>query len=336
MKVENYRKGYTEDDLNYLYDVWGELTLNAIAKHLGRTVKGVISIAEKVGLGGYLYTETYLTTGQAADIIGVDYTTIIYWIKKDLIKARLRKIYKKKIYLIDPQDFKNFLKNNQDKWSYSKLNNTIFNENEQWLQEKRLKERDNIFFNTGSHWTVKQENELIDLIGEGYSCREISFILNRTYESIRRKRDQLINEGKLARNTKLIKDKEDKEFILTNWGKLSVKELAIATGKSEEQVAQYKWKYNLPSLYDLEEDLFTFIELGKILEVSRDTIRRWYTAFNLPATENYKGNKKRMVVNINDVIPFLEQNKDRFKSPVYEKYIFLIKQYFNDNKKEAI
>ena len=101
MKVENYRKGYTEDDLNYLYDVWGELTLNAIAKHLGRTVEGVISIAEKVGLGGYLYTGAYLTTGQAAEIIGVDYTTIIYWIKKDILKAKLKKIYKKKIYTED-------------------------------------------------------------------------------------------------------------------------------------------------------------------------------------------------------------------------------------------
>ena len=171
MKVINNddrsNKAWSEEDKNYLYDVWGEIGIHKIAKHLNRTKKSVLSFAEKNGLGGFLYCGAYLTTGQAGDLIGVDCTTIIYCIKKGYLKATFRKIHKKRVYLIDPEVFKTFLKENQNKWRYEKLKNDIFNEDEEWLLAKRLKDREDIFFKTGEFWTVKEEQEMIKLLEDG-------------------------------------------------------------------------------------------------------------------------------------------------------------------------
>lgn len=336
---EKENKEWTENDKNYLYDVWGDFTIKTISRELKRSEEAIIAFAAKNGLGGFLYTGTYLTTGQAAEIIGVDYTSIIYWIKNGLIKAKFRKIHKKKVYLIDPKDFKEFLINNQNKWSTLRSDLSIFNGNEEWLLNKIEADKSYKYKNTNSTWTVKEENELIRLVNEGYSNQVIADILGRTREAINRRRTALIAQGRLNIDSKIQDDNMVRQFVFDNWGRLSIKEMAEATNRTEEQISALQWKYNLPSLYNIEdENLFTFIELGKILGTTRDSIRRWVNKFGLKSQELNKGKKKRLVVDIRDVLPFLEANKDNMTSTTYNRCKNILEEYFENNNKlkEAI
>ena len=316
MKSNKSSKKWNEESKNFINDVWGDMTIDTIARRTNRSKQAVIAFAQKNKLGGFLYTGNYLTTVETAEIIGVDYTTIISWIKKGILKAQFRKINKKKIYLIDPKDFKIFLKENQDKWKYEKFKNCLFNEKEKWLQEKKKADEADLFFKTGEVWTTNEEEYMLDLIKQGYTNTQISKILNRTKESVERRRSCFLESNRLERDQQQIKNKKNKKFILDNWGKMSIEELAERTDKTREQIIQYKWKYNLPSLYNLEEDYFSFIEIGKILEVSRDTIRRWVN-LGLSAEVKNKGNKKRYAININNIMPFLETNRDRITEDTY-------------------
>ena len=336
-KYENENKIWSEEDRNYLYDIWGEIGIAKISRELKRSPEAVISFASKNGLGGFAYTGAYLTTGQAADIIGVDYTTIIYWIKNKLIKAKLKKLHIKRIYLIDPKDFKGFLIDNQDTWSTLKSDLSIFNGNEDWLLKKIDNDKNNKYKNTNTSWTLKQEEELIKLVNDGYSSKDIADILGRTKESIRRRRGELISQGRLGIDSKIKEDNFVRQFVFDNWGKLSIKELADATNRNEEQIMAIQWKYKLPSLYDIkDEDLFTFIELGQILGITRDCIRRWVVNLGLEKQEINKGNKKRFVININYVLPFLEKNKDRIATKTYMKCKINLEEYFKSKIKEAV
>ena len=331
---ENENKEWTENDKNYIYDVWGDFTIKTISRELKRSEEAVIAFASKNGLGGFLYTGTYLTTGQAAEIIGVDYTSIIYWIKNGLIKAKFRKIHKKKVYLIDPKDFKEFLINNQNKWSTLKSDLSIFNGNEEWLLKKISEDKNYKYKNTNSPWTIKEEEELIKLVNEGYSNQAIADILGRTREAISRRRAYLISLGRLGIDSKIQDDNMVRQFVFDNWGRLSIKEMADATNRTEEQIMAMQWRYGLPSLYDIEdENLLTFIELGKLLGVTRDSVRRWATKFNLPKREINKGNKKRFVVDIRDVLPFLEENKNNMTSATYSRCKNILEEYFETNNK---
>lgn len=336
---ENENKEWTENDKNYIYDVWGDFTIKTISRELKRSEEAVIAFASKNGLGGFLYAGTYLTTGQAAEIIDVDYTSIIYWIKTGLIKAKFRKIHKKKVYLIDPQDFREFLMNNQNKWSTLKADLSMFNGNEEWLLKKISEDKNYKYKNTNSPWTVKEEEELIKLANEGYSNQAIADILGRTRDSISRRRGELIAQGRLDIDSKIQEDNAVRQFVFDNWGRLSIKEMAEVTNRTEEQIMAMQWRHNLPSLYNIEdENLFTFIELAKLLGVTRDSVRRWATKFNLPKKEINKGNKKRFVVDIRDVLPFLEENKDNIASSTYAKCKDILTEYFENNNKlkEAI
>ena len=325
---------YEQWEIEYIEDNWGTFTIKTIARKLGRSEEALIAYAEKNGLGGFLYTNEYLTTGEAADILGADYTSIIYWIKGGILKAKLKKIHKKKVYLIDPKDFKEFLKENQNKWSTLKADLSMFNSNEEWLLEKISIDKNYKYKNTNSPWTVKEENELIKLVNEGYSNQAIGDILGRTREAISHRRAYLISLGRLGIDSKIRDDNAVRQFVFDNWGRLSIKEMADATNRSEEQIMAMQWRYNLPSLYNIDdENLFTFIELSKILGVTRDTVRRWATKFNLPKKEINKGNKKRFVVDIRDVLPFLEENKDNIASSTYAKCKDILTEYFENNNK---
>ena len=110
--------------------------------------------------------------------------------------------------------------------------------------------------------------------------------------------------------------------------------MADATNRSEEQIMAMQWRYNLPSLYNIDdENLFTFIELSKILGVTRDSIRRWATKFGLRSQELNKGKKKRLVVDIRDVLPFLDENKCNIASSTYAKCKDILIEYFETNNK---
>lgn len=332
-KYERNNLKYEQWEIEYLEDTWGVFTINTISKELKRSKEALIAYAEKNGLGGFLYTDEYLTTSEAGVIAGVDYTTIIYWIKHNSLKAKFRKIHKKKVYLIDPQDFKNFLKANQSKWSTLKADLSMFNGNEEWLIKKISEDKNCKYKNTNNMWTVKEEETLIKLVNEGYSNPEIAEILGRTRDSISRRRAHLISLGRLDIDSKIQDDNMVRQFVFDNWGKLSIRELAETTNRTEEQISALQWKYNLPSLYDIDdENLFTFIELGEMLKLSRATMRRWTNEFGLKKQELNKGNKKRFVIDVRDVLPFLEENKDNLTSSTYTKCKNTLTEYFSNSK----
>ena len=335
-KYERNNLKYEQWEIEYLEDTWGVFTINTISRELKRSKEALIAYAEKNGLGGFLYTDEYLTTGEAGVIAGVDYTTIIYWIKHNSLKAKFRKIHKKKVYLIDPQDFKDFLKANQSKWSTLKADLSMFNGNEEWLIKKISEDKNCKYKNTNNMWTVKEEENLIKLVNKGYSNLEIAEILGRTRDSISRRRAHLISLGRLDIDSKIQDDNTVRQFVFGNWGRLSIKEIADATNRTEEQIMAMQWRYNLPSLYNIEdENLFTFIELGEMLKLSRATMRRWTNEFGLKKQELNKGKKKRLVVDIRDVLPFLEANKDNMTSTTYNRCKDILEEYFSSNKLSA-
>ena len=49
--MKNSGKKWTEDDLNYLYQRWGEISIPTIAKNLGRSETAILLMAGRKGLG---------------------------------------------------------------------------------------------------------------------------------------------------------------------------------------------------------------------------------------------------------------------------------------------
>lgn len=197
----NANKKWSEEERNYLADVWGVLSVNRIAKELGRSPEAVISQAEKRQLGGAIYTDQYLTTITVSNLIGVDQTTIINWIKKKLLKARTSTLRRRRIYLIDPSDVTAFLKNNPTRWNATKIDKSLVDESEEWFRKKYASDLNPTATKRGNLWTTKEENNLLRYVIKGYTNEEIAKLLDRTPLSVKRKRNRI---GERLKHMKVI------------------------------------------------------------------------------------------------------------------------------------
>ena len=187
-------KHWTQAEKDYVCDVWGEIPLNRIAKNIGKTPNAIERFAERNNLGGAIYNDNYLTTVKASEIIGVDPTTILAWVKSNKLKARKQTMRRRKVYLIDPNDFRNYLRDNQDKWNATKLQEGFFDVEVDWLIKKLDKDSNPTLAKRGSSWTVREERKLLELVQQGLKDREIAEVLNRTFKSIENKRKRLLKE----------------------------------------------------------------------------------------------------------------------------------------------
>lgn len=328
---------WTQEEKDYVFDFWGEFTIKKIARELDRTEYSIIRFAQKNNLGGATTRGIYLTTSQAADIVGVDQTTIISWVKRKLLKARTRGVTSKKISLIAPEDLAEFLENNTDKWNATKVDFHLLDTEAQWYIDKIKKDSSLIEQKRNQSWTVLEEKKLIQLIKENKTSKEISSILNRTELSVKRKRQRLLNQEAIKPAIPSAWTKRITNTIKRNWGILSLEELSKKTGKEVRLIKRYAYENGLPSLYDLEEGYFTYIDLGKLLNVSRSSIKRWVDELDLKATLNCRGNKERYVIKIEDVLPFLEENKNKMANKTYQQCKNNLEEYFkNKTIKEAI
>ena len=188
-------KRWSTEELEFLEDKWGLYSIRRIAKALNRTEVAVTNKAERLKLGGAY--ESYLTTLEIGNMFGVHRRTVLhYWIKRYGLKARSNSLRTQKIYRVTLDDLALWAKNNQDKWDSRNLEEYALGEEFDWLIAKRkLDKLNNI--KTGD-WSLKDYNLLIKLSDEGVSLKEIAKILNRTYNSVRRKRQQYLDSKKEA------------------------------------------------------------------------------------------------------------------------------------------
>lgn len=161
MSVKKCRR-WTQEEKDYVEDKWGLVSIHIIAKHVSRSYNAIQRYAERNKLGGSCFNEQFYTTVQVGKIMNVDQTTVIDWVKSKKLKAVVRKIQGRKIYLVDPNDLEVF------KESYTPKNYNV--------------------------WTVLQEKQLVQLVYEGKTNNEIALIMGKSERSIRSKRTRLLRK----------------------------------------------------------------------------------------------------------------------------------------------
>lgn len=190
-------KHWSIEEKEYVFDVWGDVTISKIAKKLGRTPYAIIRFAEKNSLGGAILNAYCLSTLEVADMVGVNQSTVIDWIKSKKLVAKKIGRTKRSIYRIETYDLTTFLENNLDRWNATKINVDFIDTDSEWFKAKLEVDSKKVNIKNGSLWTTLEERKLIDLVKEGLTNAEISLLLDRTKSSIDRKRCRLKRLGKL-------------------------------------------------------------------------------------------------------------------------------------------
>ncbi len=232
MKPERHQKRWTQEELEYLEDSWGFISLATIKKNLQRTEHAIFAKVRQLGLGRSQYAGgLFYSPRQVAHILGKCVKEVYRLCDEGTIKARRRKLVNERFYQIYIDDLMEFLKNNPDQWDSRNVELYAFGIEPNWMKEKR--KQDMKIPRHHKAWTYEEERSLMFYVNAGYPMKDIAAKLDRTVNGIYRRTQKLREEGKLEPTKKMnywTKEEIKEMFELEKQG-LTDKEIAEKLGR---------------------------------------------------------------------------------------------------------
>ena len=237
-------KKWSEEEVNFLMDYWGETSVTHIANKLNRPESAIIARAWKMKLGSF-YCYNFLNIREISDMIGVDNKTVKRWIGLGLKAKKVGNLN-----LVKPDNLIKFLKKNQHLWNSNKLELYAFGKEYDWLKVKR--ERDKIIpFNKHSKWSYEDERLLICLYkNKNNSIEDIALILKRSEKAVQRKISRLKDRGELPKRA-LVPWTEKENLMLFEMDRKGIPDTEIAweLGREVTHIGDHRRNLKNKGLY---------------------------------------------------------------------------------------
>lgn len=173
---ENERKSdWSQSEIDYISEVWGEKTIPQIARHLGRSINAVKVKSVRLGYTGQKWYGEMMSARKVSELLGVDVHAVCdYWIPKCGLKGRRQKLGETgSCTIVKFSDLLSWLEANQDKWDSRRVELYSLGMEYDWLVTKRkadiqLPER------RLQKWTPEEDSRLKAMFRKG----------NKTYAEI--------------------------------------------------------------------------------------------------------------------------------------------------------
>jgi hypothetical protein len=188
---ENANKKWTEDEEEQLVDRLGSANIPRISKGLGRSTESVIRKLERLGCYDKAAETGSFRTYEFANILSIDPTTIIRWIKKEGMPAK--QFYRKgkldkqnHYYYIFSDDFWKWANNNPDLINFKKIHRGILIPEPEWLEDAIKNEKKLI--KNQSYWTTGEDKIVWDLFYQkGMTQDQIGDHVGRTRRAVQKR-----------------------------------------------------------------------------------------------------------------------------------------------------
>lgn len=187
---KNCRKSdWSQDELDYLDEVWGERTIPEIAKKLGRSVNAVKVKSVRLGYPSQKWYGGMMSARKVSELLGVDVHAVTdFWIRKCGLKGKNKLLGEKgRCTIIHFDDLLKWLEANQDKWDSRRVGMFTLGPEPDWLKEKRkadaaLPER------RLQKWTTEEDAIIIDMFKSGrYTYQQIGDRVGRSADGAERR-----------------------------------------------------------------------------------------------------------------------------------------------------
>lgn len=181
-------ENWTQEELEYLNDRWGETSITAIAKHLGRSVNAVKIKAGRTGLKRHIHSGTRITLCQFCEAIGKKNS--YGWIKDRWVRLGLPVHYQKSITkryaMIDIDEFWEWAEQHKDIVDFDAFPEGTFGKEPEWVKEARHASW--IAKMNRMPWTKAEDSQLEYLLKQyRYTYNDLCTELNRTEGAIKRR-----------------------------------------------------------------------------------------------------------------------------------------------------
>jgi hypothetical protein len=181
---------WTKEEIGYLQDKWGEISIPSIAKRLERTVNAVKLKAGKLGLGRHLHAGEEITFCQLCQALGQFQNYQQHkksWIQSGL-PVKYKKSIQRKFLVIHIDAFWRWAEGHKNLLDFSTFPENMLGKEPSWVVSKRradlMKKQD---FKT-TPWTPAEDHYFLSLLEmQRYGYRELAIRLKRTEGAIKRR-----------------------------------------------------------------------------------------------------------------------------------------------------
>lgn len=185
-------RNWTREEEIYLEEHWGTLSIDTIAKNLGRSRNAIIVKAQRLGLGAFLKSGDYVTWNQLLKTIGMSGAGNTYkdisWVRNRGCPVRRQKVGKNAFRVICLDDFWKWAKENQGLLDFSGFEENALGKEPDWAKEKRHRDFHQSQRIIMTPWTPAEDAKLIRLVKMGrHTFPELSKELRRTEGAIRKR-----------------------------------------------------------------------------------------------------------------------------------------------------
>ncbi len=189
--ADRMNKPWTTAEEELLSELWGTVSIPAIAARLGRSEEGIIIRARRLDLGPFLMAGDYVSLNQLMIALGhdnVDTYHLTSWIKNRNMPVHKKKRHKCSIRVVYLDEFWKWAEKNRNFIDFSKMEPLALGEEPDWVAEQRHKDYESFALQRKDPWTKAEDEHLIYLLKkQKYGYRELSQILKRSGGAIQRR-----------------------------------------------------------------------------------------------------------------------------------------------------
>lgn len=231
---------WTAEEVDYLEDSWGSVTIPGIAKKLNRSVNAVKIKAQRCGLGCHLHSGTRTTLHQLIVALGI--TGGDSYFTQRLIKAgcpvKHQRSVKYRYRVIDIDEFWKWAEQHKRMFDFSKMEVNALGKEPTWVNQKRIEDTRNFIRPHNSKWSKADDDLLRKVLPlYKYTYADLSKRLNRSEGAIKRRIHDLGIKQRPIRVESRLWTKEETTILLRLWQKgYSYERIASELGRTALQV----------------------------------------------------------------------------------------------------
>ena len=185
-------KVWKPEEISYLEENWGYVSIPSIAAKLNRTPVAIQNKARRLCLGPALLGGDYITFNQlikAVTGLSQSYSYhLISWVKNRGLPIHKRKVKNNSFRVVYLDEFWEWAEKNKSFLDFSKMEPLILGEEPEWVKEQRRKDYQAFALQRKDPWTPAEDSKLLNLLKkQKYGYKELSEILCRSAGAIQRR-----------------------------------------------------------------------------------------------------------------------------------------------------
>lgn len=183
-------KRWSEEEIDYLENNWGQQSINAISQKIKRSESSIMTKIHRLNVGSFSLNSSYIGLNILINCIYGNYPggAKVKQLIDNGLKVVNKKINKGTIRMVNIDDFWQWAEDNQHLLNFKNFEENILGKEPSWVKEKRKRDFINYKkYNSYGKWSSEDLDKLMKYKELGFSLLKMAEELGRSTEAVRRK-----------------------------------------------------------------------------------------------------------------------------------------------------